>query len=155
MLKQTCKNAYGLHPTYVLTYLAGQYTTRTYTQFYVYTQSYVRQHTMYLAWYLIHCSCIELTAVKVLLRFRKPCCDWGNSLFASKNCRIFLLAIFSMTFDTALSRLTGLYFVLSVLLPFFLKIGMHFAIFQLEGKIPLSKELFIIQVNGSAIRHCS
>ena len=56
-----------------------------------------------------------------------------------------------MTFDTALSRLTGLYLVLSVLLPFFLNIGMHFAIFQLEGKIPLSKELFIIQVNGRAI----
>ena len=46
---------------------------------------------------------------------------------------------------------TLLYFVLSVLLPLFLNIGMHLAIFQHVGKIPLSKELFIIQVSGGVI----
>ena len=53
-----------------------------------------------------------------------------------------------MIFETDFKRLTGLYFVLSVLFPLFLYTGVHFDIFQHSGKIPCSRELFIIQVSG-------
>ena len=92
-----------------------------------------------------------LTAENVDLLLRNPCCDCGNNLFDSKNWRSFLFAIFSITFETALRRLTGLYLVLSVLFPLFLNRGMHFDIFQLVGKTPLWNELLMIQVSGVAI----
>ena len=62
-----------------------------------------------------------------------------------------MFTIFSITLDTDKRRLTGRYLVLSVLFPLFLNSGMHFDIFQQEGKIPDSKELLMIHVRGAEI----